>query len=169
MARDKVGKLDALGRQMKTGSNFRADTQHEAYPRATLFRRRVAQYFDYCDEKKEKYTVPGLALFLGLRTMALVNYDPPVGMDEYRRINDFALQKIEAFTVGQLFETKGSTKGIEFLASNTLKYANKSEVQSKQTLEITEKEKIKQIPDSELNGRIEKVLPKLQSIIGGKN
>lgn len=162
MARSKEEKLDALGRQMRTGSAFKADSPHEAYKRPSLYRRRVSQYFDYCDAHAKHYTVPGLALFLGLRSRCLMNYDPGPELQEYRRVTDFALQKIEAHTVDQLFVTRGSTKGIEFLAQNSLGYANKSQVDSKQTMEITEKEKIKSLPDHELKGRIVRLLPKLQ-------
>lgn len=162
MARTKAGKLDALGKQMKTGSAFKADLPHQAYKRPSLYRRRVSQYFEYCDQHGEYYTLPGLALFLGLRSRVLMNYDPGSDLEEYRRITDFAMQKIEAATVQKLFTTKGSTKGIEFLAQNSLGYATKSDVNSKQSLEISEKEKLKAIPDSELRGRIVRLIPKLQ-------
>lgn len=168
MARDKQGKLDALARQMRTGSNFKADTPHEAFKRPTLYRRRVSQYFEWADSKGERYTVPGLALFLGLRSRSLMNYDPGFDLDEYRRITDYALQRIESFTVNQLFETKGSTKGIEFLAMNTLNFANKSDVKSAQSVEITEKQRLQQLPDSELKGRILHLLPKLQGAVEGE-
>ncbi len=168
VARDKQGKLDALERQMRTGANFKADTPDQAFVRPSLYRRRVSQYFEICDNKHEHYTVPGLALFLGLRSRVLMNYDPGDELEEYRRITDFALQRIEAYTVNQLFTTKGSTKGIEFLAQNSLGYANKSDVNSKQAVEITEKERLKSLPDSELKGRILHLLPRLQGAVEEK-
>lgn len=164
MARSKTDKLTALGQRARTGRNFKADTPHDAFVRPSLYRRRVQQYFDYCDAHGKHYTVPGLALFLGLRSRVLMNYDPGDELEEYRRITDFALQTIEAHTVEQLFQTKGSTKGIEFLAQNTIGYANKSDVNSKQAVEFTEKEKIKQLPDSELRGRMLRIIPKLQTL-----
>ena len=57
---------------------------------------------------------------------------------------DYALQRIEAYVTERLFETKGNTKGTEFLLQNTLGYANKSDVNSKQEVEVTEKQRIKQ-------------------------
>lgn len=164
MARTKEDKLDALGRQMKNGTAFKADLPHEAFARASLYRRRVTQYFEYCDMHKEHYSLPGLCLFLGLRSRALMGYDPGEEYEEYRRITDFAVQKIEAHIAQQFFTTKGSTKGIEFLAQNTMGYANKSQVDSKQAVEITEREKLKSIPDSELKGRIVRLIPKLQGV-----
>lgn len=58
-------------------------------------------------------------------------------------------------------EFKGSTKGSEFLLQNTLGYANKSDVNSKQELEVTEKVRIKQLSDEEVKSRLARLTPKI--------
>ena len=68
----------------------------------------------------------------------------------------------------RLFETKGNTKGTEFLLQNTLGYASKSEVNSKQELEVTEKQRIKQLPDEEVEGRLQRLAPKIVAITSKK-
>lgn len=149
-----------------TGARFIGGEPHEAYPRASLLRRRVNQYFDYCDDHHKHYTVPGLALALGLRTRVLMNYQYGLEHPDYQRVIDYALQRIEAYTVEKLFETKGSTRGLEFLMQNTQNYANKSE--SKTDLELTEREKVRQLPDSEVKGRLLNILPKIQEAVEKK-
>lgn len=62
------------------------------------------------------------------------------------------------------YENRGSTKGTEFLLQNTLGYANKSDVNSKQELEVTEKQRIKQLPDEEVQGRLLRLVPKIDQI-----
>ena len=149
-----------------TGTNFIADTPHEAFSSPNVFRRRVNMYFSLREEDKRPQTLPGLCLFLGLRTKALNNYDPGPELEEYRRIADYAIQRVEEFTVEHLFTTKGSTKGIEFLAQNSLGYANKSDVNSKTALELTEREKLKQMPEEQLRTRVGSVLDKLNNVVG---
>ncbi len=149
----------------KNGAHLKGGEPHEAFPRASLLRRRVNEYFDDCDFKKKDYTVPGLALYLGLQTRTLMNYRQHSEHPDYQRVVDYALQRIEAYTAEKLFTTKGSTKGIEFLLQNTANYANKSDVNSKAELELTEKEKVKQLPDSEVRGRLVNILPKIQEAV----
>lgn len=151
-----------------TGSHFKHGQPHEAYRSAAVMRRRINEYFDYCDLNKKHYTVPDLALHLGFRTRVLMNYQYGGNYPDFQRVIDYALQRIEAYTVEKLFATKGSTKGIEFLMQNTANYANKSDVSSKQELEITERQRIQQLPDSEVKGRLLHILPKIQSVIEGE-
>ena len=87
---------------------------------------------------------------------------------EHRLIIDYALQRIEAYSTERLFETKVNTKGTEFLLQNTLGYASKSEVNSKQELEVTEKQRIKQLPDEEVEGRLQHLAPKIVAITSKK-
>lgn len=155
-----MGKRDT-GNNM-TGSHFKGGEPHEAFRSASIMRRRVNEYFDDRDFKKKPYTVPGLALHLGLRTKVLMNYQYSLEHADYQRVIDYALQRIEAYTAEQLMTSKGSTRGIEFLMQNNQGYANKSDVSSKTELELTEKEKIRQLPDTEIQKRMGNILPLLQ-------
>lgn len=155
-----MGKNDT-GNAM-TGAHFKGGEPHEVFPRASLMRRRVNEYFDDRDFKKKPYTVPGLALHLGVRTKVLMNYQYGIEYPEFQRVIDYALQRIEAYTAEQLMTSKGSTRGIEFLMQNNQGYANKSDVSSKTELELTEKEKVRQLPDSEVKKRLGNILPMIQ-------
>lgn len=135
------------------GRSFKSGLPHEAYKTARRMLLDVNRYFNLCDLHKKNYTVPGLALHLGLKTKMLSNYQSDDHPD-YQKVVDYALTRIEAYTVEKLFETKGSTKGIEFLMQNTANYANKSDVNSKTEMEISEKQKIQQLPDSEVKQRL---------------
>jgi hypothetical protein len=166
MARSTRGKIEFRGSQANNGNSFKYIHVEKAYPRATLLKRRVNQYFEYCDMNKKHYTLPGLGLFLGLRTRALQNYVPSEEKFEgHKLVIDYAMQRIEAYITERLFETKGSTKGTEFLLSNTLGYANKSEVNSKQELEITEKDRIQRLPDDEVKERLKVVNDKIVRLV----
>lgn len=165
MARDQKGKVEYRSKVSLTGKNFKAGSLEESFPRATLLRKRVNQYFESCDMKHEHYSVPGLGLFLGLRTKVIINFNnEDEEFAEHRRIIDYALQRIEAYVTNRLFETKGSTKGTEFLLQNTLGYANKSDVNSKQELEVSEKQRIKNLPDEEVNRRLIRLVPRINEI-----
>ena len=165
MARDRIGKVEYQSRRAMQGKNFVAGSLEDSYPRAALLRKRVNQYFDDCDMHGKHYSVPGLGLFLGLRTKVIISFNNDDDeFAEHRRIIDYALQRIEAYVANRLFETKGSTKGTEFLLQNTLGYANKSDVNSKQEVEVTEKQRIKNLPDEEVKGRLFRLLPKINEI-----
>jgi len=144
---------------------FKADTVEDAYPRPYQLRKKVAEYFAYCDEEKKHYSVPGLGLYLGLRTKVIMNYNPDnPDCSEHKHIIDYALQRIEAYVTDRLFETKGNTKGTEFLLQNTLGYANKSDTNAKTELEINERTRIKQLPDEEVQRRLIRLVPKIDQI-----
>lgn len=165
MARSKKDKIVFRSKLALSGKSFKAETIEETFPRASLLKRRIKQYFDACDEEKKHYSVPGLGLFLGVRTKVLLNYNPEdEELREYKLAVDYALQRIEAYAADRLYENKGSTKGTEFLLQNTLGYANKSDVNSKQELEVTEKQRIKQLPDEEVQGRLLRLVPKIDRI-----
>lgn len=165
MARDRAGKVEFRSQMSMKGTNFKAGTIEESYPRATLLRKRVNQYFDDCDAKGRHYSVPGLGLFLGVRTRAIINFNPDdEAFAQHKLIIDYALQRIECYVAERLFETKGSTKGTEFLLQNTLGYANKSDVNSKQEVEVTEKQRIKSLPDSEVENRLLRLMPRIEQI-----
>lgn len=151
-----------------SGAKFYGGQPHEAYKSANLLRRKCDEYFNLCDLNSKNYTVPGLALYLGMRTRAIIKYQGEIDHPDYQRMIDYALQRIEAFTCERLFETKGNTKGIEFLLQNTQNYSNKSSVDSKTQLEVTEKEKIQRLADPEVKGRLLNILPKIQGIVDKK-
>lgn len=165
MARSRLGKVEYRSRVATTGKNFKASTLEQSFPRASLLRKRVNQYFEDCDMKGKPYSVPGLGLFLGLRTRVIMHYNTDdEEFQEHKHIIDYALQRIEAYATERLYETKGNTKGTEFLLQNTLGYASKSEVNAKQEVEVTEKQRIKNLPDSEVENRILRLVPKLNQI-----
>ena len=165
MARNRQDKIEFRSKFAQSGKSFKAQTIEETFPRATLLKRRIRQYFEACDEEKKHYSVQGLGLFLGVRTKVLLNYNPEDDeLVEYKLAIDYALQRIEAYAAERLYENRGSTKGTEFLLQNTLGYANKSDVNSKQKLEVTEKQRIKQLPDEEVQGRLLRLVPKIDQI-----
>lgn len=165
MARSKQGKIEYRSQFAQSGRNFKAGTIEETFPRVSLLKRRIKQYFEACDAEKKHYSVPGLGLFLGVRTKVILNYNPEdEDLKEYKLAIDYALQRIEAYAAERLYENRGSTKGTEFLLQNTLGYANKSDVNSKQELEVTEKQRIKQLPDEEVQGRLLRLVPKIDQI-----
>ena len=169
MARSKVDKLHVIATRAKEGGTFKKGTIEEAYPKASLLKRRIRQYFESCDMDKKHYSVPGLGLFLGLRTRVLLNYAPDdEEYQEHKLAIDYALQRIEAYAAERLYENKGSTKGTEFLLQNTLGYANKSDVNSKQELEVSEKQRIKQLPDEEVKKRLIRLVPRITQFVDDK-
>lgn len=170
MARSKIGKVEYQSKRALQGKNFKADTIEGSFPRASLLRKRVVQYFEDCDMNHKHYSVPGLGLFLGVRTRVIMSFNPEdEELSEHKHIIDYALQRIEAYSTERLYETKGNTKGTEFLLQNTLGYANKSDVNSKQELEVTEKQRIKSLPDEEVEGRLQRLAPKIVAITSKKN
>lgn len=150
-------------KQAMSGKNFIADEPHEAFSSPNAYRRRVNMYFSLREEDWAPQTIPGLCLFLGLRTKQFTSYDPGEGFEEYKRITDYAIQRIEAYTVEHLFITKGSTKGIEFLAMNVHGYATKND--NKETLEVTEREKLKRMGTEQLKDRLEAVKEKINNVV----
>ena len=165
MARSRIGRVEYQSQRALSGKNFKAGTIEESFPRAALLRKRVQQYFADCDLNGKHYSVPGLGLFLGVRTRVIMNFNPEdEEYAEHKHIIDYALQRIEVYVSEKLFETKGNTKGTEFLLQNTLGYANKSDVNSNQQIEVTEKQRIKSLPDDEVEARLERLRPKIIEI-----
>lgn len=151
-----------------TGSHFRGSQPHEAYRTAQIMRKGINEYFADCDANDKPYTLPGLSLHLGLRTRVLLDYQYGDDYPVFQRVIDYALQRIEAYAAEKLFALKGNTKGIEFLMQNTANYATQSKVNSKQELEITEKQRLRQLPDTEIKGKLLHILPKIQEIVEKK-
>ena len=164
----KRGPSRKVGNNM-TGAHFKGGTLHEAFKSAGILRRRVNDYFDACDLNGKDYTVPGRALALGVRTRALTDYNYPLEKPDYQKVVDYALQRVEAYTVEKLFVVKGSTKGVEFLLQNTANYANRSDVKTETNLEVTEKQRIQSLPDSEVKRRLADIGKKIVDFADAKN
>lgn len=99
-----------------------------------------------------------------MRTRVLLNYNPDdEDLKEYKLAIDYALQRIEAYAPERLYENKDSTKGTEFLLQNTLGYANKSDVKSKQELEVTEKVRTSSSP-TKRSRALTRLTPKIVQI-----
>ena len=139
------------------GGSFSGDLPDLNFRSPSAYRRQINAYFDWCERHKEPMTVPGLALVLGVRTKALQEYNPGAGIKdgkEWRRLTEFAIQRIENGMAKALHTATGATKGKEFLAQNTLGYANKSDVNSKASLEVSEKERLQTLSDDELKEQL---------------
>jgi hypothetical protein len=154
--------LERNQKKANTGTNFKANEPHDTFSSPSVYRQRINEYFAICVRDNKAQPLPGLCLYLGLRTKVLTMYDPPEEFSAYRHLTDYALQRIEAYAAEHFFKAKGATKGVEFLMQNTVGWANKSDVNSKQTLELTEKEKLKQMPEEQLRERVKNMIPKLE-------
>lgn len=148
------------------GARFHGGQPHEAYATPYRLRKACNDYFDFCDLNGKPYTIPGLALHLGLRTGNVMGYKYGMQYPEYQRVIDYALQKIESSTCETLYSRNGSTRGIEFLMQNTQGYVQKTE--NKTSLEVSEADKIKALPDAEVKGRLAKILPLISGAVGNK-
>lgn len=159
-------KLERNQKKANTGNNFKAAEPHDTFSSPSVYKKRINEYFLICEKDNKPQTLPGLCLYLGLRTKVLTLYDPAEEFAAYKHLTDYALQRIEAYAAEHFFKAKGATKGVEFLMQNTVGWANKSDVNSKQTLELTEKEKLKQMPEDQLRERAKNLSQKLGNVVG---
>lgn len=144
-----------------TGGTFKGGLLHEIYPNPDLLKKQINMYFTLCEADHEPQTIPGLALILGVRTADFLNYSPGPGYPDHFRLVQFAIQRVEGYMAKELSTGIGSTKGKEFLAQNTLGYANKSQVNATQTLEVTERERVRNLTDEELSSQAALLLTKI--------
>ena len=163
----KIDRMKKRENKALSGTTFKYLAPHE-YPSPNAFKRQINAYFMLRESDHGPQTIPGLALFLGFKTNVLREYDPGPQYEPYRRLVEYALQRIESYTASFFFTSPKSTKGVEFLMQNTAGWANKSDVNSKATMELTERKKLEQMSDDELNRRAASLLPHLELIIGGK-
>ncbi|MDO4371071.1 MAG: PD-(D/E)XK nuclease family protein [Clostridia bacterium] len=80
----------------------------------------------------------------------------PIGRSKALQIGTAIHKGIELWSV---------VAGVKELEAQLL-CANKSDVNSKQNVEITEKERIKQLPDEEVKSRLLRLVPKIQKAAG---
>jgi hypothetical protein len=159
----RVRRLEKRMNRALSGDYFQGDYPHLIYPSPQVYKRQINAYFDLCELKHEPQTLPGLALMLGVRTEVLKQYDPGPDYKDFKRLTDFAFQRIEKYMATELSKGTGNTKGKEFLAQNTLGYANKSQVNGTQNVELTERKRVENLSDeeviSQLQSHFAKVLP----------
>lgn len=95
----------------------------------------VKEYFDYCDKNRKPYTISGLALYLGLTTKRLRDYEKDFPGTEYAEIIERAKQTIETYTAEATFDNK-RFQGAKFNLQNNFGWAEKQD--SNISGEITE-------------------------------
>lgn len=144
-----------------SGNGYTGKLPHETFSSEKVYQRQINAYFELCEIEHEPQTVPGLALALGLRTTELTQYSPPPDKVAYKRLTAFALQRIERYMAIELSRGTGNTKGKEFLAQNTLNYANKSQVNAQTSLEVTERDRLKDLSDEEVVDRTKHAFGKI--------
>lgn len=153
LKRQRIQRIEKRMARAVNGNAFKGTTPHEIYVSPKAYQAQINAYFSLCEEKGEPQTLPGLALAVGVRTKTLMEYDAPPEFKDYKRLTEYATQRIEAYMAKGLFSNTGSTKGREFLAQNTLGYANKSDVNAKQALDISERQRVQSLTDDELTDR----------------
>lgn len=162
----RMAKLEKRIAKAMSGGSYHGKEIHEAFPNPETLRKQINAYFEVCELKKKPLTVPGLALAIGVRTSALMAYSPiDPKWSGHRKLIEFAVQRIESWMADSLCTGTGSTKGREFLAQNTLNYANKSQVNSTGTLEISDKDRVRGMSDDELREQAKANIDKINAIL----
>ena len=83
-------------------------------------------YFNDCDMHKKPYTVSGLALYIGLTTKRLREYEKDYPGTEYAEIIERAKQTIETYTAEATFDNK-KFQGAKFNLQNNFGWAEKQD------------------------------------------
>lgn len=86
----------------------------------------ITSYFNDCDMRKRPYTVSGLALYIGLTTQTLRNYEKNYPGTEYAEIIERAKQTIETYTAEATFDNK-KFQGAKFNLQNNFGWAEKQD------------------------------------------
>lgn len=86
----------------------------------------IKEYFDYCDKKKKPYTISGLALYMGLTTKRLREYEKNYPGTEYAEIIERAKQTIETYTAEATFDNK-TFQGAKFNLQNNFGWSDKQD------------------------------------------
>lgn len=97
------------------------------YKTAEELKEKVEEYFFVAYKNHRAYTMSGLALWLGLSTQTLRNYEKCYGDTEYADIIKFAKQRVEEYAENALYET-GKTSGAKFVLQNNFGWAEKQDV-----------------------------------------
>lgn len=100
---------------------------HCTYKTAEELQEKIEEYFVACYQSGRPYTISGLALWLGLSTQTLRNYEKNYGDTEYADIIKKAKQRVEEFAEKSLYET-GKTAGAKFVLQNNFKWSDKQDV-----------------------------------------
>lgn len=100
---------------------------HCTYKTAEELQNKVEEYFLTCHQNERPYTISGLALWLGLSTQTLRNYEKNYGDTEYSDIIKIAKQRVEEYAEKSLYET-GKTAGAKFVLQNNFKWTDKQDV-----------------------------------------
>lgn len=87
----------------------------------------ISEYFEECNHKRRPYTISGLALWLGLTTQTLRNYERNFGDTEYADIIKEAKQQIEEFAECCLYDNKRSS-GAKYVLENNFSWSSKQDV-----------------------------------------
>lgn len=86
----------------------------------------ITNYFKDCDKRRKPYTVSGLALYIGLTTQRLRDYEKDYKGTEYAEIIERAKQTIEAYTAEATFDNK-KFQGAKFNLQNNFGWAEKQD------------------------------------------
>lgn len=100
---------------------------HCKYKTAQELQDKVEEYFTACYQNQRPYTISGLALWLGLSTQTLRNYEKTYGNTEYADIIKIAKQRVEEFAEKSLYEN-GKTSGAKFVLQNNFGWSDKQDV-----------------------------------------
>ena len=102
------------------GRPFLFDTEEE-------LKKRIDEYWDYCELKERPMTFCGLAYFLGMTRQTLHNYSR---RDKYSHIIEEAKNRIEMDTEERLQIAGQATTGIIFSLKNNYKWNDKQEIEA---------------------------------------
>lgn len=100
---------------------------HCKFKTAEELKEKVEEYFVVCYQNQRPYTISGLALWLGLSTQTLRNYEKNFGDTEYSDIIEIAKQRVEEYAEKSLYES-GKTAGAKFVLENNFRWSNKQDV-----------------------------------------
>lgn len=102
----------------------------------------ITDYFKDCDAKRKPYTISGLALYIGLTTNRLREYEKNYPGTEYAEIIERAKQTIETYTAEATFDNK-KFQGAKFNLQNNFGWAEKQD--TKLSGEVTEIVKLEDV------------------------
>lgn len=94
----------------------------------------IDKYFEECDEKKEPYTVSGLAYALDTNRTTLLNYEE---REEFFNTIKKAKAKIEAFNERMLYSKDVPTVGVIFNLKNNYNWKDKQEIEADINNDVT--------------------------------
>lgn len=96
------------------------------YKNAEELQNNINLYFECCNQYARPYTVSGLALFLGITTQTLRNYEKNFVDTEYSEIIQIAKQRIEEYAEKSLYDSR-SSGGAKYVLENNFDWNTKNE------------------------------------------